>query len=105
MELSGLGRMMADGTNEDEARAERMDGWIVWETEERESHVGGGGQSDNLSFLFYFLLSGTHTPMRAEDFFCYSEQTARSPLRFPWCVRSTYPLGMNGPYQKREPNK
>jgi hypothetical protein len=35
LELSGMGRMIADGTDEDEARAERMDGWIVWETEER----------------------------------------------------------------------
>jgi hypothetical protein len=32
-ELSGVGRMMADGTDKDET--ERMDGWIVWETEER----------------------------------------------------------------------
>jgi len=37
LELSGVGRRMADGTGEDEARAERMDGWIAWETEE----VGG----------------------------------------------------------------
>jgi hypothetical protein len=35
LELPGVGRMIADGTNEGEARAERMDGWIVWETEER----------------------------------------------------------------------
>jgi len=35
LELSGMGRRVADGTDEDEARAERMDGWIVWEAEER----------------------------------------------------------------------
>jgi len=34
LELSGVGRRMADGTDEDEARAARMDGWIAWETEE-----------------------------------------------------------------------
>jgi len=34
LELSGVGRRMADGTDEDEARAERMDGWIAWEIEE-----------------------------------------------------------------------
>jgi len=38
MQLSGMGRKMADGTDEDEAWAERMDGSIVWQTEER----GGG---------------------------------------------------------------
>jgi len=27
--------MMDDGVDEDAARAERLDGWIVWETEER----------------------------------------------------------------------
>jgi len=34
-ELSGVGRVMANGVDENEARAERMDGWIVWEEEER----------------------------------------------------------------------
>ena len=34
LELSGVGRMMADGTNGDEACAEKIDGWIAWETEE-----------------------------------------------------------------------
>ena len=36
LELSGVGRRVTNGTDEDEARAERMDGWIVWEMEERE---------------------------------------------------------------------
>jgi len=26
---------MDDGVDEDEARTERMDGWIIWEAEER----------------------------------------------------------------------
>jgi len=41
LELSGVGRRMADGTDEEEARAERMDGWIVWEAEaDKEEDVG-----------------------------------------------------------------
>ena len=36
LELSAVGRRISNGTDEDQARAERMDGWIVWETEERE---------------------------------------------------------------------
>jgi len=49
-ELSGVGRRMANGTDEDEAQAERVDGWIVWETEEREE----GGKCD-LSLLVFLL--------------------------------------------------
>jgi len=32
LELSGVGRTMADGTDEEAAHAARMDEWIVWET-------------------------------------------------------------------------
>jgi hypothetical protein len=35
LELSGVGRVMADRTDEDGARAAAMDEWIVWEAEER----------------------------------------------------------------------
>ena len=31
LELSGVGRIMADGTDEDGARAAKMDKWVVWE--------------------------------------------------------------------------
>jgi hypothetical protein len=31
---------MADGTDEDGARAARMDEWVVWEAEERVAHRG-----------------------------------------------------------------
>jgi len=31
LELSGVGRTMADGMDEDGARAARMDEWMVWE--------------------------------------------------------------------------
>jgi len=32
LELSGVGRTMADGTDEDGARAAKMDEWVVWES-------------------------------------------------------------------------
>jgi len=35
MELSGVGRVMADGTDEDGAYTAKMDEWVVWEAEER----------------------------------------------------------------------
>jgi len=34
LELSGVGRCVEGGVDEDRAYAERMDGWIVWEAEE-----------------------------------------------------------------------
>jgi len=34
LELSGVGRTMADGTDGDGARAARMDEWVVWEVGE-----------------------------------------------------------------------
>jgi hypothetical protein len=34
LELSGVGRVMADGTDEDGAYAARMDEWVAWETME-----------------------------------------------------------------------
>jgi hypothetical protein len=36
LELSGAGRFVEGGTDEDEAHASRMDGWVVWEAEEEE---------------------------------------------------------------------
>jgi hypothetical protein len=40
LELSGAGRVMADGTDEHDARAVRMDEWVVWETVERVASRG-----------------------------------------------------------------
>jgi len=34
LELSGVGRTMADGADEDGTHAARMSEWIAWETEE-----------------------------------------------------------------------
>jgi hypothetical protein len=36
LELSGVGRTLADGVDEESAYAARMDTWIVWETEDAE---------------------------------------------------------------------
>jgi hypothetical protein len=42
LELSGVGRVVADGTDEDGAHAARMDEWVAWETVEREAPRGEG---------------------------------------------------------------
>jgi len=42
LELSGVGRIMADGTDEDGARAAKMDEWVVWESGENIAPRGGG---------------------------------------------------------------
>jgi len=42
LELSGVGRVVEDGTDEDQVRAERMDQWIAWEAEERVEARGEG---------------------------------------------------------------
>jgi len=38
LEMSEVGRVVEDGTDEDQAQAERMDRWIAWEAEERGRH-------------------------------------------------------------------
>jgi hypothetical protein len=42
LELSGVGRVMADGTYEDDAYAARMDEWVAWETVEGAAPRGEG---------------------------------------------------------------
>lgn len=42
LELSGVGRVMDHEVDEDATRTERLDGWIVWETEERAEREGMG---------------------------------------------------------------
>jgi len=42
LELSGVGRVMDDGVDDDAAHVERLDGWIVWETEEGAGREGMG---------------------------------------------------------------
>jgi hypothetical protein len=40
LELPAVGRVVADGTDEDGVRAARMDEWVVWETVERAAPRG-----------------------------------------------------------------
>jgi len=40
LELSGVGRVATDGTDEDGARAVQTDEWVVWEAEERVAPEG-----------------------------------------------------------------
>ena len=35
LELSGVGRIVEDGADEEERRATRLDGWVAWGAEER----------------------------------------------------------------------
>jgi len=42
LELSGVSRVVEDGRDEDQAWAERMDGRIAWEAEERMTARGEG---------------------------------------------------------------
>jgi len=42
LELSGVGRTIADGTDEDGAHAAKMDEWIAWEAEEVQERGGDG---------------------------------------------------------------
>ena len=42
LELSRVGRMMADGTDEESAHATRMDEWVVWETRRGREERGEG---------------------------------------------------------------
>jgi len=74
LELSGVGRVVEDGTNEEKTWAGRLDRWIVWEGEEK---VAQGTHIDHLSPFRLNPLRGTHTPsfahsalMRAMGFLC-----------------------------------
>jgi hypothetical protein len=71
LELSGVGRVMADGTDEDGAR---MDEWVAWETV-GEAALGARVNLASFSFRHSFV-RGARTPRlahsalpRADDFF------------------------------------
>jgi hypothetical protein len=57
LELSGVGRTLSDGVDEESAYASRMDTWIAWETEEA-TEVSGefGPPGRRLVFLAVFYL-------------------------------------------------
>jgi hypothetical protein len=42
LELSGVGRVMADGTDEDGTHAAKIDEWVAWETMEGTAPRGEG---------------------------------------------------------------
>jgi len=88
--LSGVGRVVEDGTDEDQARAEKMDHWIAWEAEERvEARGEGGGTGRGLrpnltSFPFLFCSGGLM--LRAKDPFCCGDGRGPKPVSFFLCV-------------------
>jgi hypothetical protein len=65
LELSGVGRVMDDGVDEEGAGAGRLDRWILWETEE----WGREHQTDYLFLLFFpwCLFRRTRTPSFAHS--------------------------------------
>jgi hypothetical protein len=70
LELSGVGRLVEGGKDEEEAHAEKMDQWIVWEAEE--GGQGGARAGDTCrSFVLIFasisFVRGTHTPRIAHS--------------------------------------
>jgi len=75
LELSGIGRVMADGTVEDDAHLRGTNEWVIWETGERSP---SGGLNCYLSFVvsFIFVLRGpyppsfTHSAPWVTDFIC-----------------------------------
>jgi len=66
---------MADGTMEDDARAAKMDEWVIWETEERDPQ--GAKLGFFLVVSLILLLRGPHppsvahsAPLGSTDIFC-----------------------------------
>ena len=59
LELSGVGRTMKDGTDEESAYATRMDEWVAWETRRDREREGGLIWRVYFSLLLSFLCEGT----------------------------------------------
>jgi len=90
LELPGVGRVKADGVDEDSARATQMDKWVVWEAEERVTVGGLVHLHLSLCFSFSFrnVCKGTHSLrfsdsalLSAEDLLCCGSE-ARGPASF-----------------------
>jgi hypothetical protein len=113
LELSGVGRVMADGTDEDGAYAARMDEWVAWETVEgaapRGDVFGCGVLVFCLVFLFQFSFSKFSCKGGSYPETC-AQRTAEGggfPMLW-WVARgwlqdrllclswAAYPLGVNG---------
>jgi len=98
--------VVEDGTDEDQARAEKMDQWIAWEAEERGRHEERAeAEFDTFffSFLFFsFICSGdsysglcAQRTLRAEDFICCGDDRGSKS------VSSVRRSGMAGPHTPR----
>jgi len=59
-----VGRVVENGTDEDQARAGRMDHWIAWEAEERMG-TRGGAEAEFDIFSFFLFCSGGLIPRTA----------------------------------------
>jgi len=81
LELSGVGKVVEDSTDEEETRAARMDEWIAWEAEERV-------EIRYLFLIFSFVKGDSHPELcaqrvlRAEDFFCGGRGRGPKPVSF-----------------------
>jgi hypothetical protein len=64
LELSGVGRLVEGGVEEDEAHAARMDDWIIWKPEEERGRAPYAYCPFCLC-LFYIICKGSHTPHSA----------------------------------------
>jgi hypothetical protein len=62
LELSGVGRVVEDGEDEEETRAARMDEWIIWALSSPPLPILSTRPSSRSGFLYSLLLRGTHTP-------------------------------------------
>ena len=56
LELSGVRRTMADGTDEESAHAAGMDEWVAWETREARDGLAPRGEGQIVLVLFLFLI-------------------------------------------------
>jgi hypothetical protein len=66
LELSGVGRYVEGGVDEDQTHAERMAEWIVWEMGQSGTRARNRHQNHHflfsVSFFLSFFCKGTHTP-------------------------------------------
>ena len=62
LELSGVGRTVKDGTDEESAYVVRMDEWVVWETRRRTEERGGLINCQRAFPSFFFTVWGHSCP-------------------------------------------
>jgi len=79
LELSGVGRTMADGTDEEAAYAARMDEWIVWETRRDRRSVGRAKLL--LAFSLFTLVWGYSCPRVLRTAHCGGRRTSFVTVR------------------------